>query len=121
DAEHRDSLAAELRPSSATVLARAATPVVMVHHPRAVRQLLFTDSGAARDDDAARLVARDHRATRASEPERRAHAAARSRCAIGVQVAAAHAGGLHLDHNFAGSRRRIRKFLQLELALAQKN
>lgn len=55
----------------------------------------------------------------AAQPERlRAFA---GRCAIELEVAAAHAGRLDFKHDFAGTRRWIGKAARLDLAVADKN
>src|SRR5580704_17948831 len=66
---------------------------------------------------AARLVPGDHRATHLAEPKRSGPAGG----AIELQVAAAHAGGLDLDHNVVRSRRWIGKFHELQFAFAEKS
>src|SRR5712671_1606193 len=38
-----------------------------------------------------------------------------------MQIAAAHARGLHCDDDLAGTRRRVRKFHQLDFALARED
>src|SRR5262249_17871993 len=108
-----DPRAAELRPAEATMTARAAALVVVIHHAPADQRRIHAD--AYRGDDAARLVTRDD-GTTAAEAERGGRVASR---AIGMQIAAAHPRGLHLEHDLAGSWRRIGKFLDFELAIAE--
>jgi hypothetical protein len=55
----RDARAAELRPAEAAMSAAAAAGVVMIHHPLAVGRFALGNAGAARDHDAAGLVASD--------------------------------------------------------------
>ena len=93
--------------------ARAAALVVVIHHAPADQRPIYAD--AYRGDDAARLVTRDDRTT-AAEAERGGRVACR---AIGMQIAAAHPRGLHLEHDLAGFWRRIGKLLDLELAIAE--
>src|SRR5437879_12385149 len=90
DAVHRDALAAELSPAAAAVLAAPAALVVVIHH--ALADQSGVDAGADGMDDAARLVAGDHR------PAATAQAQARGGIAGGpvrVEVAAAHPRRLH--------------------------
>src|SRR5262249_8281476 len=74
---------------------------------------------AERDHDAARLVAGDHRlgATRKA----RGGIARLEARAIDVQVAAAHAGRLDLEHDVARPRHRVGKITQRELAVTEKH
>ena len=116
--EHRLFLA-QLRPARAAMLAHRAA-LVMVHHDAlADPRHLLADLGADRRDDAARLVPADDRVRVDRQSADRF--AARFGAAILVQIAAAHARGLHLDDDLAGPRRRVGKFHQLDLALARED
>src|SRR5262249_57946497 len=88
-----DPRAAELRPAEATMTARAAALVVVIHHAPADQRRIHAD--AYRGDDAARLVTRDD-GTTAAEAERGGRVASR---AIGMQIAAAPPPALHLEHD----------------------
>ena len=91
----------------------------MVHHDAlADLRLGGADPGADRGDDAAGLVPGDHRFGRRGQPADRLAAL---RPAVLVQVAAAHARGLHLDDDLALARRRVGKFHHFELAFAGKD
>src|SRR5437660_126929 len=115
--QHR-LLLAQLRPARAAVVAHGAT-LVMVHHDAlADLRLGGADPGADRGDDAAGLVPGDHRLSRRGQPADRLAAL---RPAVLVQVAAAHARGLHLDDDLALARRRIGEFHHFELAFAGKD
>src|SRR5437764_10771512 len=114
--QHR-LLLAELRPARAAVVAHGAA-LVMVHHDAlADLRLRLADPGADRRDDAAGLVPGDDRLGRRRE-------SADCRAALWppvlVQIAAAHARGLHFDDDLALARRRVGKVHQLELAFALK-
>src|SRR5262249_20433065 len=113
-----DARAAELRPADAAVLAASAALVVVDHHALAGWCVGFGDVVAARGDDAARLVARDDGPALAAEPQRRGRVAD---CAVGMQIAPAHARGLHRDDDLAGARRRVGEFTQLELPAAEEH
>src|SRR5215217_7041458 len=115
--QHR-LLLAELRPARAAMVANCAALVVMHHDPLPDLGLRGADPRPDRGDDAAGLVTADGRLARRRKPAGRAAA---SRPAILVQVAAAHAGGLHLDDDLALARGRIGELHQLELALAGKD
>src|SRR5262245_30750050 len=108
-----DPRAAELRPAEAAMAARAAALVVVIHHAPADQRRIHADAHCG--DDATRLVTRND-GTAAAEAEGGGGIAGR---AIGMQIAAAHPGGLHLEHDLAGSWRRIGKFLDFELAIAE--
>src|SRR5690348_3727155 len=115
--QHR-LLLAELRPARAAVVADRAA-LVMVHHDALPDlRLRFTDPGADRGDDAAGLVPGDDRLGRGGEA---ADGGPALWPAVLVQVAAAHARGLHLDDDLAFARRRIGKVHQLELPFALKH
>ena len=91
----------------------------MMHHD-ALPDLRLggADAGADGRDDAARLVAGDDRFGRGRQAADRGAAL---RPAVLVQVAAAHAGGLHLDDDFALTRSGIGEFHHFELAFAGKH
>src|SRR5438046_9171840 len=102
DAVHRDALAAKLRPAAAAVLAAPAALVVVIHH--ALADQSGVDAGADGMDDAARLVAGDHR------PAAAAQAQARGGIAGGtarVEAAAAPPRRLPAQHNLARSGARV--------------
>jgi hypothetical protein len=88
---------------------------MMDHDARSDPRRLGIDAGADRGDDPARLVPGDDGIGVDRQP---AAGAARFRPAVLVQVAAAHPRRLHLDDDFARTRRRIGKVHQFELALA---
>src|SRR5712691_9016439 len=116
DAVDRDALATELRPAAAAVLAAPAPLVVMVHHTLADQPGI--DAGADGVDDAARLMAGDHRPAATSQAEARrgvAHGTVR------VKVAAAHSRRFHGQHDLAGSGGRVGELSQLELSVAQEH
>src|SRR6516165_7368675 len=95
---------AQLRPARAAVVAHRAALVVVHHDALTVAGHLVADPGADRRDDAARLVPGDDRIGVDRQPADRR--AARFGPAVLVQIAAAHARGLHLDDDLAGTRRR---------------
>src|SRR5581483_4636759 len=97
--------------------AHAAAAVVMLHHAHADAGLFFRYAGADRRDHAARLMAGDEGAAHLAEPER-GSAAGR---AVELQIASAHARSLDLQHDLPGTRRRVGKLQDLELALAAKH
>src|SRR5438046_5883301 len=88
------------------MLAHAATRVMMVHDALADGRFAFRHPGAARRDHAAGLVPGDERPGIAAQAERRLRSAGRR--AVELEIAAAHARGLHLDHHLAGTWRRGR-------------
>src|SRR5271156_3251749 len=110
---------AELRPTRAAVLADGAAFVMVHHDALADARHLFADLGADRRDEAAGLVAADDRVG----VDRKAadRLAPRFRAAILVQIAAAHARGLHFDDDLAGAWVRVGKFHQLDFAIARKD
>src|SRR4029453_3005803 len=114
-----DARLAELRPADAAMLAHAAAGIVMVHDALADRRLALRHAGPARRDHAARLVAADERLGGGAEAERLLRLARRR--AVELEVRAAHARGLHLDHHFARPRRGIRKLAHLHLAVTEKH
>ncbi len=119
DAVDGDAGAAELRPADAAVLADAAAGIVMVHDALTGGRLALRDAGPARDDDAARLVAGDERVLQIAESESLLRFPGRR--AVELQVRAAHARGLHLDHHLARPGRRVGKGAQLDLAIAEED
>src|SRR5947208_4308891 len=109
--QHR-LLLAELRPARAAVVADRAA-LVMVHHDALPDlRLRLADPWADRSDDAAGLVPGDDRLGRRGQTADRGPALWP---AVLVQIAAAHAGSLHLDDDLAFARRRIGKVHQFEL------
>ena len=113
-----DALAAELGPADTAVLAAPAALVVMDHHALTGRRVGLADAGAPRGNHAARLVAGDDRSALAAQAERRRRVADG---AVGMQIAPAHPRGLHGDDHFAGPRRRVGEFTQLELPATEEN
>src|SRR3982074_2416943 len=109
-------LLAELLPAGAAVVALGAALIMMHHHALADPRFLRIDGRADRDHDAAGSVPGDH----GTVPDRNA---ARLRPALGaavlMQVAAAHAGRLHLDHHVMGVRRGIGELHQFQSALTR--
>jgi hypothetical protein len=81
-------------------------------------RLLLGDGAAERRDHAAGLVPRDGRIAAAPDAAR---VAAARRGAIAVQVAAAHARRLDLEHDLARARRRVLEFHQFKLAVSGKD
>src|SRR6266542_2003338 len=112
-----EARAAELGPADAAVLAAPAALVVMVHDARANGSEVRRHTGPGRGHDAAGLVARNDRAA-AAEPE---GCRGIARGPVGMQVAAAHARGLDGENDLARAGRGVRKVLQLELPLSEKN
>src|SRR5258708_2860674 len=90
---------AELLPSGGAVVALAGAVIVMHRHALADARFRGPDRGADRDHHAARFMPGDDRAFRHGN-------AGGARLALGpavlMQVAAAHAGGLHLDDDIMG-------------------
>src|SRR5882724_13542656 len=105
---------AKLHPAGRAMFAHAAAAVVVLHHAHADLGLVLGNAGAYCNHDAAGLVAGNDRAGELAEAQRRSTADR----AVELQIAAAHAGSLDLEHDFAGSRRRIRKLHELNLASA---
>src|SRR5262249_41178063 len=116
DAVHRDALAAELRPAAAAVLAAPAALVVVIHH--ALADQSWVDAGADGMDDAARLVAGDHRSAAPAEAQARGGIAGGP---VRVEVAAAHPRRLHGQHDLAGPSDRVGELLQLKLTISQEH
>src|ERR1700692_2830390 len=100
------------------MVAHGATLVVVHHDALADLRLGGADPGADRGDDAAGLVPGDHRWGRARHPADRLAALLP---AVLVEVAAAHARGLHLDDDLAIARRRVGEFHHFALAVAGKD
>src|SRR5689334_13842251 len=115
----RDPRAAKLRPADAAVRADAAARIVVVHHPQSVGRFLLRDAGAARHHHAARLVSANERLGAIAEAEGLRGFARRR--AIELEVGAAHARSLHLEHALARTGRRIGEAAQLDLALAEED
>ena len=95
--------------------AGAAARIVMHHDAVADAGGALVDGAADGGDDAAWLVAGDHRAAHFAEPERGGAA----RGAIELQVAAAHAGRFYLHDDVVWTRCRIGEFHQLQFAFAE--
>ena len=112
-------LLAQLRPARAAVLAHRAAFVVVHHDALADAGHLVADAGADRGDDAAGLVPADDRVRVDRQPAD--CGPARFGPAVLVQIAAAHARGLHLDDDFARPRGRVGKLHQLDLPLARED
>src|SRR5947209_13188440 len=108
DAVYRDALAAKLRPAAAAVLAAPAALVVVIHH--ALADQSGVDAGADGMDDAAPLVAGDHRPAAAAQAQARGGIAGGT---VRVEVAAAHPRRLHGQHDLAGSGDRVGQLLHL--------
>ena len=100
------------------MVAHGAALVVVHHDALADLRLDLRDAGADRGDDAAGLVPGDDRL---GGDRQAADRLAAFRPAVLVQVAAAHARGLHLEDDLALAGGRIGKFHQLELAVAQEH
>ena len=101
------------------MLANRAALVVVHHDALADAGHLVADAGADRGDDAARLVPADDRV--GVDRQTADRGAARFRPAVLVQIAAAHARGLHLDDDLAGTRGGVGKLHQLDLPLARED
>src|SRR5436190_22824785 len=107
-----ESLLAQLRPAAPAMAAHPASLVMVAHHALADARFALADARADGCHDSAGLMPGDDRPVRCStdgEP------AALGR-AIGVQVAAAHPGSLHGEHDLARTGCRIREFLDCKLA-----
>src|SRR5262249_54541515 len=98
------------RPARAAMLATSAAGGVVVHHPLAGSRLLGRYAGADRDHDAAGLMIGDDRFGSAFES--RAGIAGLETGAVDVQVTAAHAGCLYLEHDIAGTWRGVGEVAQ---------
>src|SRR6185503_12432669 len=119
DAVDRDPRFAELRPADAAMLAHPAAGIVMIHDALADRRLALRNPGPARRDHAAGLVAADERLGVGAEAERLLRLARRR--AVKLEVRAAHARGLHLDHHLARAGRGIGEGPDLDLPVAEEN
>src|SRR5947209_15894528 len=101
------------------MLANGAAFVMVHHYALADPRHLFADLGANGRDYAARLMSADHRIRVDRQTADRL--ASRLGAAILVQIAAAHARGLHLDDDLARPRGRVGKFHQLDFAPARED
>src|SRR5690606_1674993 len=110
-----EARAAQLRPAEPAMVAHAAAAVVVVHDPHAGARLGLGHPGADLDHDAARLVAGDDRLGEIAQAERPLGLAGRG--AVELEIAAAHARGLDLQHDLAGTRTRVGKVADLQLAI----
>src|SRR5688572_29337444 len=99
--------------------AHAAACVVVVHDALADRRLALRDAGPARHHHPAGLVAGDEGFTDTSQAKRGLRGARRR--AVELEVRAAHARGLHLDHDLAGAGRGVGEAAQLDLAVAEED
>jgi hypothetical protein len=97
------------------VLAVAAAGVVVVHHALADASFGLAHAGTDRRDHPAGLVSRDHLLAAAAEAEGGRLVAVG---AVELEIAAAHAGGLDLQHHLARTGRRIGEVSELELPVA---
>src|SRR4051812_3248267 len=113
-------LLAELLPARAAVIALRAALVVVHHHPGADARLLLRYARANRRHHAAWFMPGDHR-IRIGRKSRGVGSAARFWPAVLVQIAAAHAGSLHLDDDLVWAGRRIGELHHLKLAPAGEN
>src|SRR5216684_116271 len=111
-------LLAELRPAGAAMVARGAAAVVMHHDACAETRLLLRHAGADGGDDAAGLVPGDDRVGVDREP---ADGGAALGAAILVEIAAAHARGLHLHDDLARIGRGVGKWHELDLSFAEED
>jgi hypothetical protein len=109
---------AELRPADAAVLADPAAAIVVVHHAHADLGLGFGDARPDRGDHAAGLVAGDDRLGQIAQAQRPLRLAGCG--AIELEIAAAHARRLDLEHHVARTRGRVRELPQLKLPVTQK-
>jgi hypothetical protein len=101
------------------VLARTAAVVVVIHDALPDARLLLRDARADGGHDAAGLVPRDD--ARLTSDTARHDPRRLCRRAVIVQIAAAHAGRLDLEHHVARPRCGIGKVPELELAIAEKH
>jgi hypothetical protein len=108
---------AHLGPSSAAIPAGLAALGMVNHHPVARLRLPWIDRAAHSDDDAARLVPADDRASQL-QPETGILALRRP---VKLQVAAAHPRSLHLEHDILRAWARIGEGLEIHLAAADEN
>src|SRR5215510_13297598 len=103
------------------MLAEPAALVVMLHDALADGRLRLRHARAALRHHAAGLVPADHRSAGAAEPQRGGGAAALAGRAIRMQIAPAHAGGLHLEDDLAGAWLGIREVAKLQLTITEKD
>src|SRR5450631_858341 len=109
-------LLAELLPSGAAMVALGAALIMVHHHALADPRLLGIDRGADRDHDAAGFVPSDD----GTVPHRNAGRLGLAlRAAVLMQVAAAHAGRLHLDNHVMGFRSGIGERHQFQSAFSR--
>ena len=99
--------AAHLGPARAAILAVGAAAIMVLHHPFAQAGMGARDAGPHRHNHTAGFVPRDHRRGRQLQ-----------RAAIEMQIAAAHAGCLDLQHHFARSRGGVRDRDEFKRAVA---
>ncbi len=107
---------AKLGPAGPAMAAMVAALVVVDHHPLADMRQAALHPRADRRDHARRFVPHDHRLQVDRQPG--GGGAAALLAAVLVQVAAAHAGRLHLDHHLARAGRGVGEVHDLEFALA---
>src|SRR5947209_17739583 len=112
-----DPLDAELLPSRRAMRTDAAAAIMVLHHALADPGLLLRHACADLDHDSARLMAADDGVIGHLEAERRRPADR----AVVLQIAAAHAGGFDLQHNFPGPRGRIGEVEELDPAVPREN
>src|SRR5689334_13969198 len=91
----------------------------MIHDPLADGRFTLRHARSARSDHAARLVPGDERLGPLPEPERLLRLARRR--AVELEIRAAQPGGLHLDHDFARTGRRIWEVAHLDTAIAEEH
>src|SRR5882757_5542033 len=109
-------LLAELLPSRAAMVALGAALIMVHHHAPTDMRLLCIDGGADRDYHAAGFVSGDHGAVLHRDAGGLRLAL---RAAVLMQVAAAHAGRLHLDHDVMSIRSGVGELHQFQSALAR--
>ena len=111
---------AQLRPTGLAVRADLAAGIMVDRNPLAGRCVALRNTWAARDHDTARLVTIDHGLAVTTEAEPFGHCGRTAVRAVGVQIRAAHAGGLDLDDDLAFTWSRVGEILQLDLARTNK-
>jgi hypothetical protein len=89
---------------------------MVLHHAHPDSRLILGDTGSNRHDDAARLMSGND-GTASSADSQRGRASGR---AVKLEVAAAHPRRFDLQHNLAGTRRRVGEFKNLDFAIASK-
>src|SRR5207302_7711613 len=99
------------------MLAYAAARVMVIHDALADGGFALGHAGAARGEHAAGLVPGDDRLRPVAQTQRRLRRARRR--AVELEIAAAHAGGLHLDHDLAMAGRGVREIADLDFLVAQ--